>query len=235
MSTADSELVADIRAALRTAADPAKAAPMRAYMKSEMPFLGVPKPDRVRALRPLLRQRVLGDPHCWEATVRELWDGAEHREERYAAIQLAQAPPYRTWARSADVLGLFEHMIVTGAWWDLVDDVAIHSVGPVLTAHRATVTPAVLAWSRDHDRWRRRAAVICQVGANEDVDVELLASCVLASVDDPDFFLRKAIGWALRQHSRTDPDWVRSFVARSGRRLSALSRREALRVVGPGT
>ncbi|WP_026875965.1 DNA alkylation repair protein [Jiangella gansuensis] len=229
MSAADTALIDAVRAALRAVADPAKAEPMRAYLKSSMPFLGVPKPARTAALRPVLRDHPLPDAAGWRATVRTLWDDATYREERYAATQLAQLRPYAAYAIQLDALPLFEHQIVSGAWWDHVDDVAIHSVGPLLRAHHDVVGPVMREWARDADRWRRRASVICQIGAKGGLDVDLLTDAVLANAADRDFFLRKAIGWALREHSKTDPGWVRRFVADHEARLSPLSRREALR------
>ena len=91
----------------------------------------------------------------------------------------------------------------------------------------AIVRPVVRRWARDTDRWRRRAAVICQIGAKDGTDTALLAEAIEANLADPDFFLRKGIGWALRQHARLDPDWVRTFAATHD--LSPLSRREALK------
>ncbi|WP_166350296.1 DNA alkylation repair protein [Phytoactinopolyspora limicola] len=231
MSRDDGRLVAEIRAALRAAADPDKAEPMRAYMKSQMPFLGVQKPTRARALRPVLRAHTLPDHRSWEAAVRDLWDGAKYREERYAATDVAQARAYTEWASDPTSLPLYDHLIVTGAWWDHVDDVAIHLVGRVLRAHPQATAPVIRAWSRDPDRWRRRTAVICQVGSGEEIDIELLRECVLANLDDQDFFLRKGIGWALRQHAKLDPAWVRTFVSIHHDQLSPLSRREALKNV----
>ena len=89
--------------------------------------------------------------------------------------------------------------------------------------------PVVRGWTVADDRWLRRTSVIAQLGARSGTDVGLLADVIEANQDDPDFFLRKAIGWALRQHARTDPDWVRAEVTRLGDRLSGLSRREALK------
>jgi 3-methyladenine DNA glycosylase AlkD len=230
----DARLVTEIRAALRSVADPAKAEPMRAYMKSDMPFLGVQKPSRALALRPVLRARVLASRAEWEAAIRELWDHASFREERYAATDLAQVRTYGEWAADPASLPLYDHLIVTGAWWDHVDDIAIRLVGTVLRAHPCETAPLIRAWARDVDRWRRRSSVICQVRAGEDIDVELLRECVLANIDDPDFFLRKGIGWALREHAKTDPAWVRTFVSIHYEQLSPLSRREALRNVLSG-
>ena len=120
-------------------------------------------------------------------------------------------------------------MLTTGAWWDVVDDVAAHLVGPLLLEHHSTVEPAVRSWATDEDRWLRRTSVIAQLGAKDRTDLDLLTHAIERNLDDCDFFLRKAIGWALRQHAHTDPDWVRSFVAAHDDRISGLSRREALK------
>lgn len=155
-------------------------------------------------------------------------DEATHREDRYAATALAGHRAYRAW-QDAETLPLYRHLVVTGAWWDHVDEVATHRVGPILLSHRATGTPVVRSWATDEDLWLRRASVICQLGARDRTDVELLRHAVESNLDDPSFWLRKAIGWALRQYARTDPDWVRDRVAEWDGRLSGLSRREALR------
>jgi 3-methyladenine DNA glycosylase AlkD len=233
MTAAVTALVDAVRAALLAAADPAAAEPMRAYMKSEMPFLGVPKPARTAALKPVFAAHRVDDGVSWRSAVLALWDGAEFREERYAAVTLAQLKPYAVHATRPDALDLYDHLIVTGAWWDFVDEVAIRSVGPLLRAHPAVVTDVVRRWAYDADRWRRRTAVICQVGSKAAIDVDLLAEAIEANAHDPDFFLRKGIGWALRQHARVDPGWVRAFVAAHEADLSPLSRREALRTIDP--
>ncbi|SDU74169.1 3-methyladenine DNA glycosylase AlkD [Jiangella alkaliphila] len=233
MVSAVTALVDAARTALRAAADPAAAEPMRAYMKSAMPFLGVPKPARTAALRPVFAEHRVDDGDGWRAAVLVLWDGAEFREERYAAVTLAQLKQYAAYATRPDALDVYDHLVVTGAWWDFVDEVAIRSVGPVLRAHHDAVAPVVRRWARDDDRWRRRTAVICQVGLKGDVDTALLAEAIEANVHDKDFFLRKGIGWALRQHAKTDPGWVRAFVAAHEADLSPLSRREALRNIDP--
>lgn len=237
MATADTApvaaLVDAVRTALRAAADPAAAEPMRAYMKSAMPFLGVPKPARTAALKPVFAAHRIDDGDSWRSAVLALWDGAEFREERYAAITLAQLKPYAADATQPGALDLYDHLVVTGAWWDVVDEVAIRSVGPVLRAHHEAVVPVVERWARDADRWRRRTAVICQVGSKAATDTVLLAEAIEANLGDGDFFLRKGIGWALRQHAKIDPDWVRAFVAAHEGELSPLSRREALRNIDP--
>ena len=160
--------------------------------------------------------------------MRELWDAAEYREERYAATDLTGHRSYRPY-QDVTALPLYEHMIVTGAWWDHVDEIAAHRVGPLLRASPRQARPLLLSWSVADDIWRRRTAIIAQLGSAGDTDVGLLGDCIVANLEHPDFFVRKAIGWALRQYARTDPDWVRAFVAAHGERMSALSRREATR------
>ncbi|PXY24748.1 DNA alkylation repair protein [Prauserella endophytica] len=220
-------LVRAVRDGLAELADPAKAPDMRRYMKSELPFRGVPKPAREILGRRLFAEHPLPDVPVWESVVRQLWDEAAHREERYLAIDLTGHRAYARW-QTPERLPLYEHLIVTGAWWDYVDEIAIRRVGPILRADPATVSPLMRAWAHDGDRWKRRTAVICQVGSKEATDPDLLAHCAEANVGDPDFFLRKGIGWALRQYARTDPDWVRAFVA-DHPGLSPLSRKEALK------
>jgi 3-methyladenine DNA glycosylase AlkD len=223
--------VQDARRRLREAADPAKAPAMQAYMKSALPYYGVPSPVSRVVFRELLAAHPLDDRPTWLATVHALWDGATHREERYAALALVRDRRYAEY-RDPDALTLYRHLLTTGAWWDVVDDVATHLVGPLLLEHPEAVRLTIATWATDDDRWLRRTAVICQVGAKERSDLGLLTLAIEANLDDRDFFLRKAIGWALRQHARIDPDWVRAFVAAHDDRISGLSRREALKHLG---
>jgi len=227
MDQADRAVIAFVREGLRTAGDPDRAVSQQAYMKSEMPYAGVTVP--------LLRKLVRGAPRVasassWRDTVLALWREATMREERYAAQELMGMPAYRGYSRSLDALPIYEEVIVDGAWWDFVDTAAVHGLGPLVLDHPVVVKPLMRAWSTDADRWRRRSSVICQVGAGAALDTALLADCIVANLGDRDFFLRKAIGWALRQHARADPSWVRAFA--DAQPLSPLSRREALRHLG---
>jgi 3-methyladenine DNA glycosylase AlkD len=201
-------------------------------MKSVMPFHGVPVPEVRRIARAALAAHPLADRRTWHDTVLTLWDGATHREERYAALALVRSPGAADYQDLA-ALELYRHLVVTGAWWDLVDELA-HAVGGVLVAVGEPAAVVVRAWSRDDDPWLRRAAIICQLGAGAGTDRALLADCIEANLADRSFFLRKAIGWALRALARADPEWVTSFVEAAGDRLSPLSRREAMKHVQAG-
>jgi len=224
-------LVDRIRRDLADNADPERAAQQRAYMKSSMPYRGVTLP-KVRTLtRAALRDQPVADQSQLVAVVSTLWDDADYREERYAALTVLQAPKHRRW-RDVTLLPLYEHMVVTGRWWDVVDDLSAHAVRELLIAHPAAVAPIIGQWARDDDLWRRRAALVCQVGAKGDTDPELLGDVITSAMTPPDalsgdFFVRKGIGWALRDYARTDPDWVRAFVEEHRAGLSPLSIREA--------
>jgi 3-methyladenine DNA glycosylase AlkD len=224
---ADRRVIDHIRAGLQAAGDRDRAASQQAYMKSTMPYAGVTVP----VLRRLTRAApALAGADAWHDTVLTLWREATVREERYAAHELTTMTAYRPFSRSLDALPMYEEMIVDGAWWDHVDSVAVHSVGPLVLDQPEILGPVMRAWSVDPDRWRRRTSIICQVGAGAKLDTDLLGACIVPNLDDRDFFLRKGIGWALRQHARVDPDWVRAFA--ESHPLSPLSRREALRHIG---
>lgn len=225
----DSGLVDAVLTGLAERADPERAQWQQDYMKSELPFHGVSLPETRALVRAALKVHPQRDRATWEATVRELYDEAAFREERYAALVVARAG--RRWF-DPSLLPLCRHLVVTGAWWDLVDETASHLVGEVLLRHRAVVTPTIRAWATDEDLWLRRTAVICQLRHKGETDLDLLHDAIEANVDDPSFWLRKAIGWALRQHARTDAGWVIAEVEELGDRLSGLSRREALKHLG---
>lgn len=220
-------IVTRLRADLAAQADPAAAAEMQRYMKSPMPFRGVAKPARERLLKAAVAEHPLADAAALQVAVRELWDRAGFREERYLALSLTGHRRYLAWLGPSWV-PLLRDWVVTGSWWDFTDEIASRRIGPLLRAHPGPVRPVVRAWITDPDRWLRRTSVICQLQAAGATDTALLAEAIEANLADPDFFLRKGIGWALRQHARTDPDWVRTFVAEHPG-LSPLSRREALR------
>ncbi|MCW2738452.1 DNA alkylation repair protein, partial [Nocardioides sp.] len=203
--------VGAVRAALAETGDPERAAQQRAYMKSALPYVGLTAPELRALLRPLLVEHRFVDRGSWEAAVLELWDDVTHREEWYAAVALLRHRSYAQWL-DPGLLPLLEHLVRTGAWWDVVDEIASHLVGQVLLDDRADVTPVVGAWSVDEDSlWVRRTAVLAQLRHREVTDTDLLERVLVANLDDTaygrDFFVRKALGWALREHARTDPAW----------------------------
>jgi 3-methyladenine DNA glycosylase AlkD len=222
-------LVAAVRGELAAAADPGKSEPMRAYMKSSMPFLGVPTPQHRSICRRMFAEQPLASFEAWRAAILLLWREARYREERYAAIALAGDRRYRAY-QTPDALPIYEEMIVSGAWWDYVDALA-SLVGALLSAYPQPIRMAMLAWSRDADLWKRRVAIISQRHCGAATDEALLFACITPNLADRDFFIRKAIGWALRQYARVAPEAVRAYVREHADEISPLSRREALKHV----
>jgi 3-methyladenine DNA glycosylase AlkD len=209
-----------IRAALRAEADPALAPGQQAYMKSAMPFLGV----RVPRARAIARQCAKGttDAAALLGAAGDLWDAASHREERYAAMALLALRPLRGDIRLVPAI---EHMVRTGRWWDFTDELA-HRLADLHDADAVGTAALVRGWASDEDFWVRRIAILSQLGRRDRVDPRLLADTIEPNVADSEFFIRKAIGWALREYARVDPAWVRDYVGTHA--LSPLSRREAL-------
>jgi 3-methyladenine DNA glycosylase AlkD len=201
---------------------------MQAYMKSSMPYLGVSTVPQRAALKPIFAELGWPDSAAWQADVLALWRGATHREERYAAIGLTAVKTAREFQR-IDTLPMYEEMIVAGAWWDYVDEIAGHRLWTLLQNDRVAMSRTMRAWSTDADIWKRRSSIICQLPAKNDTDLDLLYACIEPSIGSREFFLRKAIGWALRQYAWIDPDEVARYVAANENRLSGLSKREALK------
>jgi len=227
-------LIRALKKSLRAAADPVKAPAMQAYMKSSMPYLGVQAPQLRRAIREVFAAHQLASFEEWRDAVLELWRTARYREERYAAIELAGYSRYRQF-RSMDALPMYEEMITSGAWWDFVDAIATHQLGELLRKHPAEMSAILRQWAAGEDIWKRRSAILAQISFKGDTDLKLLYDCIEPSLGASEFFLRKGIGWALRQYAWTDPAEVIRFVRRHEARLSPLSKREALKNVAPSS
>ncbi len=203
--------------------DSGAATAMAAYMKTDMPFYGVRAPDRRPIRREMTRLYPPADVEEYRSQVLALWE-LPHREEKYLAIDLAGSYPQFIVRENLD---LYRRLIVDGAWWDLVDGVAVDLVGRVMRTDPEVVAPVLRQWIVSDDLWLRRAALICQNKSRDKTDVALLREFIDATAHEKEFFIRKAIGWALREYSRTDPETVRAYLDEMGDRLSGLSRREA--------
>ncbi len=212
---------------LARAADPAKAGPMAAYMKTDMPFYGVQKAGRTSVLREIHKRFRPNSPEEYRAGVLALWQ-LPHREEKYLAIGFA-----RKHRQFIDVtaLPLYERLVREGAWWDFVDDVASNLIGTLLLDYRASIAPVMERWVDDPNMWVRRTAIISQLKHGTSTDHEQLFRFCLKRASEKEFFIRKAIGWALRQYSKTDPETVLRFLVQNRDRLSGLSYREGAKVL----
>lgn len=224
------DLLAFLRAELQAASNPDDAAAMRAYLKTDMPMFGVKKPVLKQIFREAKGRFKPGGEARWREQVQALWAQPE-REWKYLAL---------SWARQRrafihrDQLDLFERMVREGAWWDLVDEIAVHLIGEVVRKERAAMVPVLRTWLADPHVWIRRTALLAQLKHRDQTDADFLFEGCARLAPESSFWIRKAIGWALREYSRTDPEAVHAFVAAHEAQLSGLSKREALRRLNPG-
>ena len=225
-------LIVEVRAALEKAADPGKAPKMQAYMKSTMPYRGVSSPEQKAIWKNVFARHALASSEQWQRVALTLWRGASFREERYAAMALTGLRQYSD-HRTMAAVPVFEEMIVSGAWWDYVDALAGKQLGDILRTEPSRMSKLMRRWSRDPHMWKRRSSILCQLSFKKETDLELLYACIEPNLDDKQFFIRKAIGWALRQYAWTNPREVKRYVKANRERLSNLSVREALKNVGP--
>jgi 3-methyladenine DNA glycosylase AlkD len=219
------DLASDALRRLRAVAVPADAEPMAAYMKHVQPFLGVKKPLRVPIGRALAREYAPTSSAQLCAHVDALWAGA-YRELRYLALDLLWRWRAHTTLNELDwLVGL----VRSGAWWDLVDELALRPIGRLWELHRADVGRAADQWIRDDDLWVRRVALVAQNRHGQATDAARLFRYARTCGGEREFFVRKAIGWALREYAHAEPAAVRRFLAEHGDELAPLSRREAAR------
>jgi 3-methyladenine DNA glycosylase AlkD len=227
-------LVDALRASFAAHADPALAGPMQAYMKSALPFHGIPAPLRRRLTTEAAKAHPAADTAALAGGMRELWRGARFREERYAAVELPRLGRAHAKLLTLELLPLVEEMIVSAAWWDLVDDLSGNALARLLERHPRELKPRLRHWARGDDLWLRRAAMLAQRSlAPEGFDAVLFYDTLLPSLGRgrfaDQFFIRKGIGWALRERAYAAPDEVAAFCREYADRLSPLTRREALK------
>lgn len=231
---------------------------MAAYMRTTQPFLGISAPVREPIFDALCDEYAPADDRVYRANVLTLWNAGTAGRERDEAIRAVTIPPRSGTKMCPPVYGgpreyfyaachyavafpehhtpahlpLFKRLVSDSGWWDVVDWVAKKVVGSAMLQHRAGVTPVMRRWLADDDLWIRRTAILCQLGHKTQTDESILFEFCLARAHESDFFMRKAIGWALREYARTNPDSVVSFLQRHRDKLSPLSLAEAGKHLG---
>ena len=207
---------------LRSAGDAERAAGMAKYMRNQFVFFGVPTPERRAITKQVLGGLGVPEPTDLERLGPLAWH-VDQREVQYAAVDVLVRHVRIGRPELLDVVG---GLVTTKSWWDTVDALAANVVGPLVRRHPDLVA-TLDRWIDGDELWLARTAILHQLGYKADTDVERLLRYSLAWAPCPDFFARKAIGWALRQYARTDPEVVRRFVADHAEVLSPLTVREA--------
>lgn len=215
-------LVEFVQTEFRRLADPDKAEPMAKYMRTTMPFYGIQKPERVPIYRQIKKNFAPGSAEQYKENILALWN-LPHREEKYSAIQYATM--FRDYINFGSI-PLYERLIREGAWWDLVDPLATDLVSAAQLKERNKVRPVMDRWVADDDMWVRRASVLSQNHHKKLTDQDQLFEYCLRLCHEKEFFIRKAIGWALREYSYAEPSAVKSFLKKHKNSLSPLSFKE---------
>lgn len=205
--------------------DPETAAPMAKYMKGKFDYFGIKSPLRREISKPFLVKTNLPPLDDVPNIMQELW-GQPQRELQYFALELLQR--YEKIA-PLNWIDLYERLITQKSWWDTVDGLAASQVGSHFKKFPEQISSYTQKWMKSENMWLQRTCLIFQLKYRDQTDFDLMKSFIIPLADSKEFFIRKAIGWALRQYSRTNAQAIVDFVANQS--MSNLSSREALRLL----
>lgn len=206
--------------------DDTKAQQMEAYMKGKQVFLGVQTPKRKEVYREfkqtlgkLLKNSITQKEV--ESAVTILWNRKE-REYRYVALYVLEYFDTIT----LDNLDFLRRLIISGDWWDITDSIAPNFIGKLLKTNKEHMTTELKSWIHDENLWIRRSAILSQLKFKTETDEELLEYCIINTMQEKEFFIQKAIGWIMREYSKTNVSFVSKFIEKHKKSLSKLSIRE---------
>jgi 3-methyladenine DNA glycosylase AlkD len=207
----------------RQNANAANAKPMAKYMKNLFPYLGIKTPQRRELLKQFYKE--YGKPEISELKpiIIELWEQPE-REFQYCAVSMLQLHKNEV---DASFIELYEQLIITKSWWDTVDGIAANLVGNLFKKYPEMIKPHTEKWQSSGNMWLQRTALLFQLNYKAETNVELMFDLIRRNLCSKEFFINKAIGWILRQYSKTDAQVVIDFVKKTD--LASLSKREALK------
>jgi 3-methyladenine DNA glycosylase AlkD len=204
-------------------ANPENAGPMKRYMRDQFDYLGLKGPCMVGLLREHIHAHGLPALTDLDAVLRELW-ALPQREFQYAATSLLGRLEMQL---PAPFIRTLEYLIVTRSWWDTVDTISTGALGVHFMRYPKVRDRTLAKWRKARNFWLRRACILFQLNYKQQTDFPLMQEIIRENLGSKEFFINKAIGWALRQHTRVDPNGVRKFVAETP--LHPLSAREALK------
>ena len=215
--------LAPVITAFEANANPAEAEGMRRYMRDLFPYLGIKTPARSELMKAFYAQYGLPPQDEFPAIVREMWAMPE-REYQYGAVGLLER--CKGWWLPEHIT-LFEELVLKKPWWDTVDSLATHMIGGLVRKYPAVREERLPTWRTSESFWLRRVAILFQLNYKQDTDFNLLCDIIRENLGSKEFFINKAIGWALREYSKTDAGAVQKIVTETD--LEPLSRREALK------
>lgn len=207
--------------------DPEIAVQMKSYMRDQFEFLGVPAARRREASLKQFETAYDENEIDWEF-IDACWE-QNFREFQYVAIDYLTI--MSSFLQQEDI-DFIEDLIITKSWWDTVDN--LHVCIGNLVSEYPELQEKILAWSKSDNIWLRRSAILHQLGYKEKTNTKLLSEILENNFNSDEFFIKKAIGWALREYSKTNADWVTDFITENKQNLSSLSYREAAKYIHEG-
>ena len=189
-------------------ADPARAVGASAYMLNQFEFYGIPMPERRKICHAFIKTNPLASINGVEKVVKDSWKLPE-REWQYFAIELL-AYYKKQWKFST--IEVIEYCIIHKSWWDTVDWIADALAGEYFILFPEQTLSITGKWNRSDNMWLQRSSLLFQKKYKNATDTELLRKYILHLSGSKEFFIRKAIGWILREYAKTDPVWVKNFV-----------------------
>lgn len=218
------EYTNQLRALMESHGDAAKALQMKQYLRNQYEFFGLKAPDRRRLLSAFLKE--YGSPEN-VPMVCEMWWNEPEREFQHCAMELMEKRKKKSgiaWIKT------YEYMVTHKSWWDTVDFISAKLMGYHFKVWPKLIGDYIPRWMDSGNIWLQRSCLLFQLKYKDETDWELMRSLIIRLKHSDEFFIRKAIGWVLREYSKTHPDRVARFVEDAG--LKGLSRREALKVIG---
>lgn len=216
-----------LKAHFEAHANPAIAAPMKKYMRDQFEYLGIKSPQAAALQREFIAQHGLPSMEALDVISRELWK-LPQREFQYIAMNLIGKFEKKV---DEEFITTLEHLIITKSWWDTVDLLASHPVGTMFKRFPNVRKKHLGKWRKSENIWLRRTTLLFQLGYKKETDFDLLCEIIGENLGSQEFFINKAIGWALRQYAHTNPVPVKKFV-NATKELHPLSKSEALKNLG---
>lgn len=207
----------------KAVANKERAAGAKAYLKNQFEFFGIPMPERRSLCKLHLKQFAINDASHFEEIVRELW-AMDEREYQYFAIELMS---YNKKLWNEPIISLFEYYIIHKSWWDTVDFIASDCTGPFFKMFPGKIEQVTGKWNTSDNMWLQRSSLLFQKNYKQYTNVVFLSKYIVHLSSSKEFFIRKAIGWILREYAKTNPQWVLDFVEQHT--LATLSKREAVK------
>lgn len=206
-------------------ANPEKAVWMEKYLKNQFSFFGLSSPQRIEVQKNFIKTYGMPDTEIIEDVIKECWK-REQREYQYFAMTM-----YETYQKKKKYynISLIEYMVLNKSWWDTVDLVASHIARDYFKINPGETETVTGMWNKSSNMWLQRTSLLFQLKYKTATNVKLLEDYILHLSGEKDFFIRKAIGWLLREYSKTDPEFVKDFTSKN--KLSELSKKEALKVI----